>query len=130
MLDSLGELAAVYSGAAVAFVGGTLAPKGGHNILEPVGVGCPVIFGPRTENVRAAVSLLQECGAGRAVANASQLSEAVAAVLRDPGAWRAAAARGRAQIESHRGSAARNAALIAQTLEQWEPPARGDSSWG
>ncbi len=114
LLDTLGELAGLYAAAAVAFVGGTLAPKGGHNILEPVGAGCPVLFGPAIENVRRAAALLEDSGAGRAVESASGLADAVASVLRDPASWRAAAARGRAEIESHSGAAERNAALVAR----------------
>lgn len=46
LLDSIGELAALYAAASVAFVGGTLAEVGGHNLLEPLFEGCPVVFGP------------------------------------------------------------------------------------
>ncbi|UCE87398.1 MAG: 3-deoxy-D-manno-octulosonic acid transferase, partial [Deltaproteobacteria bacterium] len=65
VLDSVGELSAVYGRAAVCFVGGSLIPVGGHNLLEPVFAGRPVVFGPHTANQRSAAELLLESGAGR-----------------------------------------------------------------
>lgn len=118
LLDTLGELPAVYTGAAVAFVGGTLASTGGHNILEPVGVGCPVLFGPRIENVRSAVALLEESGAGRQVGSAAGLADAVASVLCDPGAWRDTAKRGQADVVRHADAGTRSAALLARVLAE------------
>lgn len=53
LLDTIGELAAAYRWADVAFVGGSLVPRGGHNILEPAAAGRPVVTGPYTENFRA-----------------------------------------------------------------------------
>ena len=52
MLDSIGELARVYKFAAVAFVGGSLVPTGGHNPIEPAAAGVPVAFGPHMSNFR------------------------------------------------------------------------------
>ena len=63
LLDTLGELAALYAHADVAFVGGTLAPVGGHNVLEPAQAGCPVLFGPHPENARESAALLLAAGA-------------------------------------------------------------------
>ena len=122
LLDTLGELPAVYGESAVAFVGGTLAPKGGHNLLEPLAVGCPVLFGPRIENVRDAAALLQGSGAGRQVASAVELAADVASVLRDPGSWRDAVARGRADLALHADAGARSADLVARVLLQSGPP--------
>ena len=63
VLDSIGELASVYSLATVAFVGGSLVPRGGHNILEPAQHGRAIIVGPYTENFRDIVSLFVRAGA-------------------------------------------------------------------
>lgn len=52
LLDSTGELSALYQLASVAFVGGTLVPTGGHNILEPAHFGCPIVIGPSMDNFR------------------------------------------------------------------------------
>lgn len=62
LLDSLGELSALYRAATVAFIGGTLAPIGGHNIIEPAAHGLAPIFGPHIENVREVASRLLEVG--------------------------------------------------------------------
>jgi 3-deoxy-D-manno-octulosonic-acid transferase len=120
LLDTLGELAALYRGAIVTFVGGTLAPVGGHNLLEPLGAGCPVLFGPRCENVREAAAWLTASGAGRRVESANQLAEAVALVVRDPSVWRGAARRAQAELASHRDSARRSAELVARVTESAE----------
>jgi 3-deoxy-D-manno-octulosonic-acid transferase len=63
MLDSIGELAAVYQLATVAFVGGSLVPRGGHNILEPAHYATPIMVGPHTENFREIVDLFIRAGA-------------------------------------------------------------------
>ena len=60
LLDTIGELAAVYSLATVALVGGSLVPRGGHNILEPAQFGIPIVVGPHTENFRDIISLFGE----------------------------------------------------------------------
>jgi 3-deoxy-D-manno-octulosonic-acid transferase len=56
LLDTMGELAAVYRFAAVVFVGGSLVPRGGHNVIEPAAFARPIIVGPHTENFRQIVS--------------------------------------------------------------------------
>jgi 3-deoxy-D-manno-octulosonic-acid transferase len=67
LLDSIGELAALYSLADVAFVGGSLVPKGGHNIIEPAQYGVPIVVGNHTENFRDIVGLFQSRNAVRIV---------------------------------------------------------------
>jgi 3-deoxy-D-manno-octulosonic-acid transferase len=63
LLDSIGELAALYHLATVAFVGGSLVPRGGHNILEPAHYGVPIVVGPHNENFRDIVELFTRAGA-------------------------------------------------------------------
>ena len=67
LLDTIGELASVYSLASVAFVGGSLIPAGGHNPLEPAQFGVPIAMGPQHANFRAIVDLLVEQKAIRIV---------------------------------------------------------------
>jgi len=123
LLDSLGELAAVYARARLAFVGGTLAPVGGHNVLEPAQAGRPVAFGPSTQDARAAAELLLEVDAATLVADAGALAEVFVAALRDPAGADARGAAGRRALEAHRGSAERSAALVAGLLSAGESPA-------
>jgi 3-deoxy-D-manno-octulosonic-acid transferase len=63
LLDSIGELAPIYRLATVAFIGGSLVPRGGHNILEPAHYAIPIMVGPHTENFRDIVSLFTRAGA-------------------------------------------------------------------
>lgn len=116
VLDTVGELAALYRRASVAFVGGSLVPRGGHNILEPVFAGCPVLYGRHTSNVRHAVEIVAASGAGRCVEDARDLGQAVVDELSDPEDARRRGAQGRAALEHHRGSAERVAALIDDVL--------------
>jgi 3-deoxy-D-manno-octulosonic-acid transferase len=118
LLDTLGELPALWPRAEVAFVGGTLAGVGGHNVLEPVRAGRPVLFGPRTENVRHAAELAAATGAGLPVADAAGLGPALCALLRDPAAARERGERGRRALLAHRGSAARSAALVESVIDR------------
>jgi 3-deoxy-D-manno-octulosonic-acid transferase len=85
VLDSRGELALLYRDAAVSFVGGTLVPIGGHNLLEPSAWGRPVLFGPHTDHCAEVAGLLLEAGGGRTVRSAEDLTEAVRLLLRNPG---------------------------------------------
>jgi 3-deoxy-D-manno-octulosonic-acid transferase len=121
VLDTVGELVAVYRRAAVAFVGGSLAPVGGHNLLEPVFAGRPVLFGPHTANQRAAAELLLGCDAGRRVSDPQQLARAALDALEEPGAGADRARRGRERLERHRGTAERTAALVREWAARSRP---------
>jgi len=83
VLDTLGELSGLYRHAAVAFVGGTLVPVGGHNLLEPARAGVPVLFGPHVENVVDAARALEESGGGRKVRTAKELEAELERLLAD-----------------------------------------------
>ena len=84
LLDTLGELSGLYRGATAAFVGGTLAPVGGHNLLEPALAGVPVFFGPNVENVSSVARALEACGGGVRVQSASELESALERLLAEP----------------------------------------------
>jgi 3-deoxy-D-manno-octulosonic-acid transferase len=73
ILDTRGELSRAYREAAVAFVGGTLVPVGGHNLLEPAVWGTPVLFGPYTDHCDEVATLLDESGGGRRVTGIEDL---------------------------------------------------------
>ena len=80
LLDSVGELASVYALADIAFVGGSLVPVGGHNILEPAQFGAAIVVGPHTFNFREIVSIFQHGGAVRA-ATAEELANTLFELL-------------------------------------------------
>ena len=116
LLDSIGELAALYAAASVAFVGGTLAEVGGHNLLEPLFEGCPVVFGPHFQNVRESANLAEQSGAGICVESAAKLAEVVVALIADPKDCREKGFAAKRFLESHRGSALRVATWISDGL--------------
>ncbi|MCI0405608.1 MAG: hypothetical protein L0Z48_04445 [candidate division Zixibacteria bacterium] len=77
LLDEMGGLLPVYAGAQAAFVGGTLAPFGGHNLLEPLSVGTPVLFGPFTESVKETAEVLAKTEIARQITSSEALAAAV-----------------------------------------------------
>lgn len=84
LLDTIGELNAFYASADVAFVGGSLVPLGGHNLLEPILHHTPVVAGPHLDNVRDMVDPLRRVGALDVVRDASELAAAVVQLMNDP----------------------------------------------
>jgi 3-deoxy-D-manno-octulosonic-acid transferase len=85
LLDSIGELAPLYSLATLAFIGGSLAPRGGHNILEAARYGVPLLVGPHTENFRQMVNVFRDAGALRVVGPA-ELPLVFTELIADPAA--------------------------------------------
>ena len=82
LLDSIGELASLYQFADLAFVGGSLVPRGGHNVLEAAQFGVPIVVGPYTENFRDIIDIFQKADALRVVTPES-LTPAVLELLQD-----------------------------------------------
>ena len=115
LLDSIGELASLYSIARVAFVGGSLVQAGGHNPLEPAQFGVAIAMGPHTENFRAIVELLVAAD-GLMIVEAASLAESLATLLLDDA--RAAALGHKAQqvCAEQAGATGRAAAMIAEVL--------------
>jgi 3-deoxy-D-manno-octulosonic-acid transferase len=114
LLDTIGDLASVYGLAAVAFVGGSLVAKGGHNPLEPAQFGVPVVMGASYENFREIVEVMRESDAVRIVSTAS-LGEAMVEMLRDDAA-RAMGERGRAVFGAQAGATARTVEALMELL--------------
>jgi 3-deoxy-D-manno-octulosonic-acid transferase len=104
--DSMGELLLFYAAADLAFVGGSLVPTGGHNVLEPALLGLPVLFGPHTFNFTEASERLLAAEAAWRVADAVELAAVVDRLLADPELRQSAGQRGRAVVDRHRGALA------------------------
>ncbi len=85
VVDRVGVLLELYAAADVAFVGGTLSPIGGHNVLEPALLGRPVLVGPSMDNVRSDVDRLKAAGALTLVRNGAELGEELALLFDDAG---------------------------------------------
>jgi 3-deoxy-D-manno-octulosonic-acid transferase len=116
VLDSMGELMGFYAAADVAFVGGSLQPIGGHNVLEPAALAVPSVVGPYTFNFAEATALLRDEGALLQVPDADGLEDALATLLADAPRRRAMGAAGRLTVERERGALARTMELIALRL--------------
>ncbi|MBS0330108.1 MAG: 3-deoxy-D-manno-octulosonic acid transferase, partial [Proteobacteria bacterium] len=110
--DSLGELFAYYAACDVAFVGGSLMPLGGQNLIEAASVGRPVLVGPHTFNFEEATRLAIETGAVRRVDDATALMHDALALLGDVPARARMGEAGQAFAARHRGAAARVARLV------------------
>ncbi|MFB3815913.1 MAG: 3-deoxy-D-manno-octulosonic acid transferase [Terriglobales bacterium] len=127
LLDTIGELGALYAVADMAFVGGSLVPRGGHNILEPALHGVPVIAGPYTENFRDIVSLFRSAGALPVVKDAAELAAVLTDLANKRDVRELLAAQGKAIVQQHAGATARTAAALAELLaaaDKSEEPAR------
>jgi 3-deoxy-D-manno-octulosonic-acid transferase len=116
ILDTRGELAGVYRHAAVAFVGGTLVPIGGHNLLEPAAWGKPVFFGSYTDHCLDVARLLLAAGGARQVRDGAQLTEEMARVLRDPGRLQTMGERAEEVLRQNRGALDRSLRFVSQEI--------------
>ena len=115
LLDTIGELASVYSLAAVAFVGGSLVSAGGHNPLEPAQFGVPIVMGPNYVNFRAITEDLLAHD-GLRIAQLGQLAEVLVDLLVNPGHAREIGAHARRVFEQQAGATGRCVAAIRAIL--------------
>jgi 3-deoxy-D-manno-octulosonic-acid transferase len=115
LLDSIGELASVYSLASVAFVGGSLVPKGGHNPLEPAQFGVPIVMGPHYANFTAITESLREANALR-IAEEADLATALIGLINDRALAVAMGARAIEVFERYAGATDRSVAAICRVL--------------
>lgn len=114
--DTMGELTLFIGAADVAFVGGSLVPVGGHNILEPAALGVPILFGPHMFNFLLISQMMLETGAGVQVESIEQLASRVTDWLGDASVRADAGERGRRLVAENRGAMDRLYALIEKQL--------------
>jgi 3-deoxy-D-manno-octulosonic-acid transferase len=120
LLDTIGELASIYSLAAVAFVGGSLFPTGGHNPLEPARFGVPIVMGPHYANFRAIAEDLRAYNA-MLIASKEELGVAIGGLLAS--SETAMGARAREVFGAQAGATDRTAKAIRDLLAQQVRPA-------
>jgi 3-deoxy-D-manno-octulosonic-acid transferase len=121
LLDSVGELAAVYALATLAFVGGSLVPGvGGHNILEPAQYGVPVLTGPNTFNFREIVNIFEK-GGGLTIVNSTNLAGEWLRLLDDPEQRRKLGAAARELFLKNSGATARTLQALQPLLRRPAP---------
>lgn len=117
LADSMGELPMFLAAADVAFVGGSLVPVGGHNVLEAAVLGVPALFGPHMFNFEQARALLLSCQAARQLESALDLAPAVTALFADPVKRAAMGQAGREAVAANRGALER----LLKMLETVQP---------
>ncbi len=116
VLDTRGDLARIYGLAVMAFVGGTLAPVGGHNLLEPAAWGTPVCFGPHTDHCQDIAELFVETGGGIRVHNVQELTETFLKGMQDRAWLSHMGQRARKIIDDNQGVVEKNMNMIEQII--------------
>ncbi len=116
LLDSIGELTAVFEHAAVVFMGGTLVSRGGHNILEPARFQKPVVFGPHMENFRDMARTFLDAEAAIEVRDAGEFARRVSHILSDPALAAEVGRKAAAVAERNAGATGRALAAIRAAM--------------
>lgn len=116
MIDSIGHLASFYGIASVSFVGGTLAPIGGHNVLEPYTYKVPVIAGPRLEKTRDYARLLEERDALFVVKNANEMAQELRRLLSDDQLRKDIGERGNELLVNSQGAVEKGLVILEECL--------------
>ncbi|MGM0553433.1 MAG: lipid IV(A) 3-deoxy-D-manno-octulosonic acid transferase [Pseudomonadota bacterium] len=117
LADTMGELALMYAAADIAFLGGSLVPTGGHNMLEAAVQGVPVVTGPHLHNFREIAGELEAAGGMVVVDDADGLADTAIALFNDDARRRTMGAKGRAMVEANRGTLERLLAIIDARLD-------------
>ncbi len=129
LVDTLGELPLFYAAADVAFVGGSLVPIGGHNLLEPAAMALPIITGPHNFNAEDIADMLRNAGAVRVVRDSTGLLEALSGCLASPELSRQNGLAGRQVLDQNRGALDRLMTLVIPLMDSaGETPAGGSAA--
>lgn len=115
--DSMGELLTFYAAADIAFIGGSLIARGGHNVIEPAAIGCPMIYGQHMFNFSAISQSLLEQGGAIEVHNAEELAQAVSSLLLDNQRAKIQAEQAQCLIKESQGALPKTLRLIAPLLQ-------------
>jgi 3-deoxy-D-manno-octulosonic-acid transferase len=118
LVDSMGELGAWWGTADIAYVGGSMGPRNGQNMIEPAAYGAAVSFGPRTRNFRDVVQALLDAQAAVVVQDGAELTSFVRRCLGEPSYARELGTRARQVVESQVGATQRTADLFDTLLPQ------------
>jgi 3-deoxy-D-manno-octulosonic-acid transferase len=118
IVDTLGELSRLYAGADFVFVGGSLIPHGGQNMLEPAALGKPVLFGPHVTNFQESAERLLQAQGAIQVRDERELEQRLRELLADPEGARALGARGLKAIEEAKGATEKTVSVLRPLLAQ------------
>jgi 3-deoxy-D-manno-octulosonic-acid transferase len=114
--DTMGEVPLFYAASDVAFVGGTLAPVGGHNLLEPAALAKPVVTGPNLFSTQEIADMFSKVGASTIVNDENELAQIVIDLLANPDKALAAGEKGFALLQENRGALQRLLDLLEPTM--------------
>jgi 3-deoxy-D-manno-octulosonic-acid transferase len=117
ILDTIGELASVYSRADMVFVGGSLATWGGHNLVEPAIVGKPIVFGPHMSNFKEMARMFNEADAAIQVGSREKLTETLKELMRDPDRRASLGKNASELVRSNRGAGQKTVEIAHRLLE-------------
>jgi 3-deoxy-D-manno-octulosonic-acid transferase len=123
LLDTLGELLDFYAAADVAFVGGSLVPIGGHNLLEPAALGLPILTGPNNSNSAEAARQLIALGAVEVVQGSQDLAAKILALLSDAPTRARMGAQGRTFVDANKGALEKLLGLVVPLIDGSAPSA-------
>ncbi len=116
LVDTMGELKMLYAASDVAFVGGSMVPRGGHNILEAAAVGVPVIFGPYMHNFKEIARGVLGQDAAIQCQNKAELVTAILALYEQPAYREALAEKGKAFVQQNQGAIARICEILDRVI--------------
>jgi len=116
LVDTMGEVPLFYAASDIAFVGGSLIPVGGHNLLEPAAQGLPIITGPHLFNAQEIAEDFIEIRACEVVADSSELAASVTQLIEDPEKAKKMGSNGLTVLEQNRGSLQRLLVLLEPLL--------------
>lgn len=118
ILNTMGELGHIYGLSKVSFVGGSLVPFGGHNLLEPASFGCPVVFGYHTHNFVLMSELLVEAGGGMRVHDGEGLHEVLSNLLADSDMCHRMGTQAKEFVEKNKGALDRGVSYIGENMNR------------
>ena len=130
LVDTLGELAACWGLADIAFVGGSLTNRGGQNMIEPAGYGAAVLFGPNTWNFKDVTEALLSQNAARVVTGPDEMRETILLLLKHPEEANGLGEAARTFVVSQRGATVRTVNLITKALHKTSENQGGSNSSG
>jgi 3-deoxy-D-manno-octulosonic-acid transferase len=114
--DSMGEMFAYYAACDIAFIGGSLLPFGGQNLIEACAVGKPVLIGPHTYNFAQACQLATECSAARRIADAAEMARVLQELFSAPEQMQTMSTAGLSFVESNQGATEQALALVSKAI--------------
>lgn len=120
LVDTLGEMYLFYAASDVAFVGGSLVPVGGHNLLEPAALSMPIVTGPQNFNAEDIVEMLHTAGAVSIIQDAEELADEITSCLARPEQCRERGRAGRRILDENRGALDRLISLVMPLVDATE----------